>query len=62
MSLQVDQYFMPDTSSTRVLFLDDSGRPSTRDSSKAVVVGGFAIPSASVPALNRKIAGAKSRF
>lgn len=53
---------MSTTSSTRVLFLDDSGRPSARDSSKAVVIGGFAIPSAHVPVLSRRIAGAKSRF
>lgn len=47
---------------TRVLFLDDSGKPSMRDTSKAVVVGGFSIPSADVLVLSRRIAGAKSRF
>ena len=45
-----------------MLFLDDSGRPSARDSSTAVVIGGFAIPSARVPVRSRRIAGAKARF
>lgn len=53
---------MSQVSGTRVLFLDDSGKPSVGDASKAVVIGGFSIPSSSVPALNRMIAGAKSRF
>ena len=53
---------MPNPSSTRVLFLDDSGKPATRDATKAVVIGGFSIPSANVPTLSRRIAGAKSRF
>ena len=47
---------------TRVLFLDDSGKPSALDGSKAVVVGGFSIPSADVLVLSRRIAGAKARF
>lgn len=47
---------------TRVLFLDDSGKPSERDTSKAVVVGGFSIPATDVPVLSRRIAGAKARF
>ena len=47
---------------TRVLFLDDSGNPSPRDASEAVVIGGFSIPSGSVPKLERRIAGAKKRF
>ena len=53
---------MPDPSSSRVLFLDDSGKPAARDSTKAVVIGGFSIPSENVPTLSRRIAGAKSRF
>ena len=53
---------MPNPSSTRALFLDDSGKPAARDTTKAVVIGGFSIPSANVPALSRRIAGAKSRF
>ena len=48
--------------STRVLYLDDSGKPALRDSSDAVVIGGFSIPAASAPALSRKFAGAKARF
>lgn len=47
---------------SRVLFVDDSGKPSFNHSSKALVIAGFSIPSATVPALNRMIAGAKSRF
>ncbi len=53
---------MAATSGTTVLFLDDSGKPALVDPSKAVVIGGFAIPSASVPALSHRIGGAKSRF
>ena len=53
---------MPDPSSSRVLFLDDSGKPAARDSTKAVVIGGFSIPSENVPTLSRRVAGAKSRF
>ena len=53
---------MAGTSGTTVLFLDDSGKPAAGDSAKAVVIGGFAIPSANVPTLSRRIAGAKSRF
>ena len=53
---------MAGTSGTTVLFLDDSGKPALLDPSKAVVIGGFAIPSASVPALSHRIGGAKSRF
>ena len=53
---------MAGTSGTTVLFLDDSGKPAAHDSSGAVVIGGFAIPSASVPTLGRRIAGAKLRF
>lgn len=53
---------MDERSGTTVLFLDDSGKPDARDSSKAVVIGGFSIPSASVPTLSRRVAGAKSRY
>ena len=48
--------------STRVLFLDDSGKPSAADTSKAVVIGGFSIPSQNVRLLDRRIAGAKARL
>lgn len=47
---------------TRLLYLDDSGKPSPLDATKAVVIGGFSIPSESVRALDRMVAGAKSRF
>ena len=53
---------MPTQSNTRVLFLDDSGKPSAADTSKAVVIGGFSIPSQNVRSLDRRIAGAKARF
>ena len=53
---------MPNRMRSRVLFLDDSGKPGARDSTKAVVIGGFSIPSENVPPLSRRIAGAKSRF
>ena len=53
---------MPSPLSTRALFLDDSGKPAIRDATKAVVIGGFSIPSANVPTLSRRIAGAKSHF
>ena len=53
---------MSTISRTRVLFLDDSGKPHPRDSSGAVVIAGFSIPSEHVQLLHRRIAGAKSRF
>ena len=34
---------------TRVLFLDDSGKPSPLDTTKAVVIAGFSIPSGLQP-------------
>ena len=49
-------------SDARVLFLDDSGHPAPRHTSRAIVIGGFSISSASVPTLHRRIAGAKARF
>lgn len=53
---------MPRSTGTRVLYLDDSGNPSQNHESKAVVIGGFSIPSENVPALYRKVAGAKGHF
>ena len=47
---------------SRVLFLDDSGKPAARDSTRAVVIGGFSVPAGNVPALSRRIIGAKRRF
>ena len=48
-------------SGTRVLFLDDSGKPSVKDNTKAVVIGGFAIRSENVPEFSQRIAEAKIR-
>ncbi len=42
--------------------MDDSGHPAPRHASRAIVIGGFSIASASVPTLHRRIAGAKARF
>lgn len=47
---------------TRVLYLDDSGKPHPSDSTGAVVIAGFSIPSAESQTLHRRIAGAKSHF
>ena len=48
--------------SGRVLFVDDSGKPAVRDSTRAVVIGGFSVGVANVPILSRRIVGAKGRF
>ena len=48
--------------SGRVLFVDDSGKPAARDSTRAVVIGGFSADVANVPVLSRRIVGAKGRF
>ena len=47
---------------TRILFVDDSGKPSQNDGTSVIVIGGFSISSNDVPAFSRRIAGAKSRF
>lgn len=47
---------------TRVLFLDDSGKPDMNHPSGAVVIGGLAVPSRDVPTLSRRILGAKSKY
>lgn len=47
---------------SRVLFLDDSGKPDPGHPSRAVVIGGFSVPSDLVPTLTRRISGAKARF
>ena len=44
---------------TRVLFLDDSGKPDAKHPSKAVVIGGFAVESSQVSSLARRVLGAK---
>jgi hypothetical protein len=46
---------------TRVLFLDDSGKPDLNHASGAVVIAGFSIPSMSVPTLSRRVLGAKAK-
>ena len=46
----------------RVLFVDDSGKPAARDSTRAVVIGGFSVGVDDVPVLSRRIVGAKGRF
>ena len=48
--------------STRLLFLDDSGKPDASHPSRAVVLGGLSIPSVHVPSLARRLLGAKARF
>ncbi len=47
---------------TRILFVDDSGKPSLNDQTSIIVIGGFSIPAQHVPTLSRRIAGAKRRF
>lgn len=47
---------------TRVLFLDDSGKPDANHPSKAVVVAGFAIDAHRYPQFSRRVLGAKHRF
>ena len=47
---------------SRILFLDDSGKPDVKHASNAVVIGGFALPSAHVATLSRRVLGAKAKF
>ena len=47
---------------TRVLFVDDSGKPSQNDGTHVMVIGGFSISSHDVSTFSRRVAGAKSRF
>ncbi len=47
---------------TRILFLDDSGKPDAKHASHSVVMAGFSIPSQAVPALSRRVLGAKTHF
>ena len=53
---------MPENSATRVLFVDDSGKPSFGHPSRAVVIGGFSVQSQHVPELCRRISDAKWEF
>jgi len=48
--------------STRVLFLDDSGKPDWSHPSRGLVIGGFSVSSSQVPSLSRRVAGAKAKF
>lgn len=47
---------------TRVLFLDDSGKPDVNHASGAVVIAGFAVASEDVATLSRRVLGAKGAF
>ena len=47
---------------TRVLFLDDSGKPDANHASNAVVIAGFSVPSEQVTTLSRRVLGAKGKF
>jgi hypothetical protein len=48
--------------SSRILFLDDSGKPDQNHASSAVVIGGFSLPSTRVATLSRRVLGAKNKF
>lgn len=47
---------------TRILYLDDSGKPDANHPSKAVVIGGFAIDADVYPTLSRRVLGAKRAY
>jgi hypothetical protein len=47
---------------SRVLFLDDSGKPDANHASNAVVIAGFSLPSGHVATLSRRVLGAKNKF
>ncbi len=48
--------------STRILYIDDSGKPERQHASKAVALAGFAINAEDYPTLSRRILGAKGAF
>jgi hypothetical protein len=48
--------------STRVLFLDDSGKPDLKNASAFTVIAGMSIPSEAVGAFTRRVSGAKGRL
>jgi hypothetical protein len=48
--------------STRILYIDDSGKPEPQHESRAVVLAGFAIDAEDYGALSRRILGAKRAF
>jgi len=47
---------------TRILYLDDSGKPDPGHASKAVVLAGFAIDADVYPTFSRRVLGAKKAF
>ncbi|MDZ7678487.1 MAG: hypothetical protein U5K29_08035 [Acidimicrobiales bacterium] len=47
---------------TRLLILDDSGKPDAGHASGAVVIAGLSIDTLRYPALSRRVLGAKARF
>lgn len=47
---------------TRILFVDDSGKPDANHASRAVVIAGFSLPSSNVATLSRRVLGAKKKF
>jgi len=47
---------------TRLLYLDDSGKPDTGHPSQAVVLAGFAIDADLYPTFSRRVLGAKKAF
>lgn len=47
---------------SRILFLDDSGKPDTNHASNVVVIAGFSLPSSNVATLSRRVLGAKNKF
>lgn len=47
---------------TRILVLDDSGKPDAAHASKAVVIAGIAIDSDAYPTFSRRVLGAKGGF
>ena len=47
---------------TRMLLLDDSGHPAPNHASRALVIGGIAVPSSRVPMLSNRIVGTKARL
>jgi hypothetical protein len=47
---------------TRILFVDDSGKPDAAHQSGAVVIAGFAVDSDLYPVLSRRVLGAKGHF
>lgn len=47
---------------SRILFLDDSGKPDANHASNAVVIAGFSLPTTQVSTLSRRVLGAKAKF